>query len=183
MYFFFLKVYKETVDWSSENGKKLEESLILSEKAKKFAIAEQLYYISSPEVLVKTLITIFIVNLTVLYFHSLKTFFKEKKITRGWPIYLVLVITKFALWLILKDGYTCYLEDMTDKKIAELGKDYVEGGVEFFEKVLQTNQVLKDFAEEKGKKSEYTLFGNREVIYSFFHNTLDEFENLSSAFF
>lgn len=52
-----------------------------------------------------------------------------------------------------------YYETDVDKKLCELGEDFIESGVIFYQKILERNQALRELMGKEGE-SKYSKLGN-----------------------
>ena len=50
-----------------------------------------------------------------------------------------------------KDAYNRHMEKALDKAAAGISPDYSEGGVEYYNKILQRNIAIRDFQGEAGR--------------------------------
>ena len=130
------KFYSINIDRQSQMGKELESALIISTKAKKFAIAREIFLADSYDVHCH----VSFMGLSLLLAHTL-VYYTDKK-------YLSVPLIRRTLYLIgglfvlkiywdITDGYTRSLEKDVDVEAAKLGNDYAEGGVEFYDKLIQ----------------------------------------------
>ncbi|CAH2238694.1 jg4368 [Pararge aegeria aegeria] len=62
-------------------------------------------------------------------------------------------------YFLMKDMTEVYYETSVDKKLCELGPDYIESGITFYDKLLQRNQALRELMGKEGEKK-YTINGN-----------------------
>ena len=176
------------MNWNSEAGHQYLLNVLLSDSAKKFAIAWQCNYVNSYFLIGKSFIG---VSVFALYFfeskrRQLKLLSKERlakifersqiasdralgyskeltdldkyKIIRSYNIYLqvglaVVFITGYHL---LYYSYKWYVDKKTDRETASLGREYLQGGVEYYEKCLKRNKAereLMDFGKHYYKEN------------------------------
>ena len=159
---FQFQIGGETIDWESENGAKLKESLILSEKAKKFAIAQQTFEVTTVEPLINCVALALVCPLNFMSCYVLQwinTALRKHRSAR----YVVygLVSSFFAcVFFFIKDNVRLGIEEQSDERLADFGREYIEGGLEFYEKLLAMNSSL---AQMKKGSSYSTYFGNVKV--------------------
>ncbi|CAI9735692.1 Hypothetical predicted protein [Octopus vulgaris] len=160
-----LKLKNKSIDWNTENGQKFSNSIIMSDKAKKFAIAREIYYAADHSISIDCSLLVF--NMSAFYCayfamdglyrlnHRMKWFGK---------IFLASSFYFMALgsYLFMHDIYQRRRDQHADSKAAKLGKDYIEGGIEFYNLLLQRNAALYALLGEDGKKI-YTPFGNTKI--------------------
>ncbi|KAH8010236.1 hypothetical protein HPB51_026288 [Rhipicephalus microplus] len=68
-----------------------------------------------------------------------------------------------TVYIGFKDAMSQYWDKKADSVAASLGRDYVEGGVEYYEKLLQRNRALRELLGDEGRKY-YTSKGNIDRI-------------------
>lgn len=56
-----------------------------------------------------------------------------------------------------------HYETEVDKKLCELGPDFIESGVIFYDKLLQRNQVLRELMGSEGERK-YSKLGNENYF-------------------
>ena len=134
------------VDWSSEEGKKLASALVLSDNAKSFVIARDVnilrLFISHTEVFLQA-------AFVVIGYTAMKTLnkylFLPKKIP-NWSRYTALTmvgVSVLTIYMAAADMYSCSKDIRTDRKTAKLSKEFTEGGVEYYEKIVARNQAIR----------------------------------------
>ena len=90
----------------------------------------------------------------------------------------------------MDDTYYCHRDHKVDRKVVQLGREYAEGGLEFYTKLLQRNMALRLLLGEAGSRL-YTVYGNNVAKWrrphamlterrDFFVNCLKELDEQSS---
>lgn len=161
-------------DWKSADGEKLLSSLILSENAKKFAIARELHFINSRYVHIQALAGLMFTGVGITCIHKINRssvlhFDKTKTSFR------VLMYISIALVLVYlhEEFLKVYYEKLhfsADRKAAGMGQDYATGGVEYLTKVLKRNQAVRTITGYTGSQK-YTPWGD-EVLGFFSGNKI-----------
>ncbi|KAI5755436.1 hypothetical protein M8J77_016785 [Diaphorina citri] len=155
-----VKIESKLIDWNSEEGKILKESLVLSENAQKFAIAQEVY---------KCDLTSFYLHLSypalapgLAYIVADKVHEKMELHKRSLQLrtifYAGMCFFAYGLYVLLTDQTTMITERMALKSLAALGKDYIEGGIEYFDKQLKFNRALRSLLHDG--KSNIATTGN-----------------------
>ncbi|XP_054724357.1 transmembrane protein 177-like [Uloborus diversus] len=156
-------VGKEEIDWIVD-GQELMEALIISDKAKKFALMREIYSCDFLPVLENSALAAFCVFLPAEFIRKINmtsSNFRKWSFLRRSIFYSVLYGFGFALYKCLHDPLK-HLNDLKcDKLSAEAGPDYLEGGIEFYAKSLEKNQALRQLLGPRGKKM-FTEKGNEE---------------------
>lgn len=156
----------ESVSWYSTAGENLKESLVISDKAKKFAMGREILYVSTPYLYYQSL---FAPPLLVLLYsgaysvnRKYNLFARHRSIR--YTIYGMLSVFGFGLWSLLHDSTNKYIQKKCDKAMSELGQTYIEGGVEFYSKTLQRNIALRTLMGSKGENL-CSLNGNEKYLF------------------
>lgn len=148
----------EQVKWGSEGGKLLEEALVLTEKEQIFGIAREMIDAKNQNILVTSLYGSG--SILMYYVMSSEINHKFKLFTR--PLGLrMLYYTVLGLFM---SGVYCFVTDFTrvsqeeavDDELVKLGKEYVEAGVGFYDKLLKKNKAFYLL----GGTNQYTATGN-----------------------
>lgn len=150
------------IDWDSAAGKQLIQSLILSEKARRFAIARELFYLHTFHIHIQGVLLCFSLffaywvgaGLNAVYRLPRRTPFAFRVVMYG-----LLTGAALTVYGLASDTYNWYRDKKADKKAMALGQEYAEGGVEFYNKLLQRNMALRALMGPDGKHR-YTAYGN-----------------------
>lgn len=152
-------------NYGSSVGQELLNSLILSERAQKYAIAREIHACTTQYVYLRGLIATASLFLTYCLAYFVNTRFNFLKLPRT-PRIVMYGFTSsigYMNYIMLKDGLAHYYDKAADEAACNMGKEYVLGGIEFYEKLLARNRALRDALGAKGK-TQYTMFGNEEVF-------------------
>lgn len=162
-----LTLKTKAIDWNSEHAQKFADSLILSDNAKKFAISREIYYALNQHIIWDS--SFFALNFGAAYcgYYALREFYQLK--------YRVSALSRFTIvgaFGMVALGMYSFMSDVYQRrrdrnglaKISLLGNDFVEGGVEFYSKMLQRNSALYHLLGENGPKY-YTLNGNYRISF------------------
>lgn len=155
----------DPVDWNREDAKHLIDSLILSEEAKKYAIAREILMTDNSNVTVQAIVSSLLIGtcygFTAHLNESLKNFQKPQSLR---VIFYSIMGTFFwGIWTMQKDTWTRLFETEVDQSLAQLGPVYVKGGHEYYDKLAKRNAALRTLLGDKGKNL-YTANGN-EIIW------------------
>lgn len=171
--------------WTSAAGQELLDSLILSENAQKFAIAREIHYGTTSYIYVYG--GLFSISISSSYCLGSALSSKYRIRLARMPIRLMLYtlcgLLGFGVFITLKDSVTLYWDKYADKMAALTGNGYIEGGIEYYQKVLQRNRALRHLMGDYGKKV-YTTTGNDELLLRMPHlpytNRLDFLHQLKA---
>lgn len=154
-------IRNKEIDWDSEVGKQLQKSLLLSEKAQKYGIAREVQRSLIPHVYVYGGLTgtIIIGNFTFCrYVNMFYNLYQRSRKTR-FVLYTLMSLFSLTIFTALNDNLTLYLENRVDEKVAALGREYIEGGIEFYQKEIQRNLAIRRLLGHSGEKI-YSSTGN-----------------------
>ncbi|XP_065285918.1 transmembrane protein 177 [Dermacentor albipictus] len=153
--------YKEA-DWETKEGEALKKSLVLSEKAQRFVIAREIYWADTYYVQLQTAALSFSVfNCYImgrLANDKLHLLVRTPRALRV-GLYGIIVALNATVYICFKDAMSQLWDKRADREAAALGRDYVEGGIEYYEKLLQRNRALRELLGDEGRKC-YTSKGN-----------------------
>ncbi|XP_034826687.1 transmembrane protein 177 [Maniola hyperantus] len=156
-----LQVNQKSIDLKSEIGKKLGEALILSDKVKEFAMCREILMTHNYKVMLESsypfICLFFAYNLSH-YINIRLNLFRAPQSIRG-VLYSIIGFFSVGTYFLMKDMTEVYYETAADKKLCELGPDYINSGVIFYDKLLQRNQALRELMGKEGEKK-YTITGN-----------------------
>ncbi|KAL8600579.1 hypothetical protein ACOMHN_062450 [Nucella lapillus] len=150
------------IDWNSAPGNKLLDSLILSEKARQFAIAREMFYVHTFHMYVNAGLVCF--SFFSAYWmgaavNALYGLSRRLPMASRGAVYSFFAGAGATLYCFSSDSYSWYRDRKVDRQAAALGLDYAEGGVEFYNKQLQRNIALRALIGSEGGKR-YTAYGN-----------------------
>ncbi|XP_064617289.1 transmembrane protein 177-like [Liolophura sinensis] len=150
------------VDWNSSAGEKLAEAMVLSDNAKKFAIAREIFTIKSYFYAVDALLASFsfLGSYSFGYFINRKMGLREKlpMVVRG-GLYTGFACLGLLTYVLVRDAYNCRQDRKLDQKAGTLMPALALGGVEYYTKLLQRNIALRELLGNSGS-SLYTAYGN-----------------------
>ncbi|XP_076242998.1 transmembrane protein 177 [Calliopsis andreniformis] len=158
-------MYNVPVDWNRSAENDFLKSLVLSENAQKYAIAREILKIKEDKqffVGFKVLLHVLIVSIVYNIFYEKLNLASKNKLVR-YTITSLTVVGGIASWIGLQDAVSYNSDIKIDKTLCALGKDYIEGGKEFYEKLLSRNIALRTILGDEGKKL-FTVNGNENYI-------------------
>lgn len=142
------KFYNISLDKSSESPKDLGEALILSNKAKKFAIAREVFLAKSYHKFMPLLFMFSSGFLTYTVWYYLEKPLKSKALIRN-CVHIFGILLMVKLYLEMMIVYTRRLERKVDVAACKMEEDYAEGGIEYYDKLIKTQQVVSLLQNEK----------------------------------
>lgn len=151
-------VRNEKIDWNSKQGKLLEESLILTENEKIFAIMKAIIETDNFKIILDSvypfMAILFVYTVANKVNHQLKLLSGPFAV-RG-LLYSLLSIFGYGLYSFCKDFTQVQYETEIDKQLAQLGPEFAEAGVKFYTKLLQKNIAIRELTND----NQYTSKGN-----------------------
>lgn len=126
------------------------ESLILSEKAKKFAIARELFHTDTYRVFIVSL-AMFMAPLAALamsrYLISSRAALKTN-IKRRLPLYATVGFLSIANYCFISDMINRSFIFEADKRAISVSEEYKQGGIEYLNKLLDRNIAMKNLFDD-----------------------------------
>lgn len=156
-----IKVNQKNVDWTSETGEKLADALILPEKVQEFAICREILMTHNNKIIFDSaypFVTIFMIY-NIAQSLNKKMDFYNRPIMLRVILYTILGVFGAGLYFLMKDMTEVHYETETDRKLCELGLEYIESGKMFYEKLLKRNQALRELMGREGEQK-YSIYGN-----------------------
>ncbi|XP_049867976.1 transmembrane protein 177 [Pectinophora gossypiella] len=156
-----IQVNMKKVNWESETGKKLADALLLPEKVQQFAICREILMTQNSKVIFESVypfICLFFAYNSSTYLNKRLNLYSAPTMLRG-TMYSLIGIFSLGLYFLMKDMTEVHYETRTDKTLCDLGPDFVESGVIFYDKLLKRNQALRELMGKEGEKK-YTKLGN-----------------------
>ncbi|KAI0214355.1 transmembrane protein 177 [Lamellibrachia satsuma] len=162
-----LIVNEKEVNWSSDAGTQLLESLVLSKDAKAFAIAREIGYANTYHLWADAFLKCIFAYAAYATGFGINTRFQMRYVLKTWGrigMYATIATVYGFLYLTISDTYYCKRDNRIDRKTAHLNAVYARGGVEYYEKTLQRNRALRALMGDAGTKL-YTVYGNPQHIW------------------
>ena len=150
------------VDWYSEGGQQLMASMLLSDQAKRFAIARELEYTKTNALLMRLVLQSCCFGGAYFAGFAGNVVFDLRRRLKGWArvaLYGIIGGVALGFYISLHDVYMCHRDNKADRNAAKLGQDFAEGGLEYYNKMLQRRQALRILLGPDGP-SMYTQYGN-----------------------
>lgn len=157
-----MQVRQKTVDWESEAGKKLANSLVLTDDEKIFGIAREILTATTAKKLLYMLYPpaafVFCYGLTTTLNKKLNLFAKPVQVRA--IMYTITILYTFSLYAFVKDYTENYYEGVVDEQLANIGPQMALTGVNFYNKVLQRNTALREVIGDDS----FTAYGNENFF-------------------
>ena len=149
------------VDWKSNEGVALQEALTFSLKAQKFAIAREVVYLQSGSPVASAVVAPACLAGTFLCGRGIKLLLglSPGPVILRSLCNLITAVGGLMCYYVSYDAVTYHLDCKADRKAATVSKDYARGGVEFYDKILSHNRILRGLMGKQGTKT-YAPSGN-----------------------
>ncbi|KAM4609114.1 transmembrane protein 177 [Polymixia lowei] len=151
----------KTVEWDSDSGTALKESLVFSPEAQKFAIAREVARLESGGPVLNAAVAPVCLSGVWVYSVVLKQVFGlhvGPALLRGAVNVLALGLGAVSYFL-TSDAVSQWIDYSSDRRAAGVSRDYAKGGVEFYDKLLSRNKTLRSLMGQKGEEM-YAPSGN-----------------------
>lgn len=151
----------KAVDWDSDSGSALKEALVFSHDAQKFAIAREVARLQSAGPVLSAVVAPFCLSGVWVYSVVLKQMFglhTGPPLLRG-VVNAVAVGLGAVSYFLTSDAVNKWIDLSSDRLAAGVSRDYAKGGVEFYDKILSRNKILRTLMGQKGEDM-YAPSGN-----------------------
>lgn len=157
-----IQIRHQKIDWNSEQGKLLQEALVLSDHEKIFAIMKAILETDNPKIIFDSIFPV----ATVLFIYTLASRINAslKLLARPFMIrgtlYSILSVFGMGIYAFSKDFTQVYYETEVDKKLVEMGPEFMQNGIKFYTKLLQKNIAIRELTNDE----QYSAKGNVNVF-------------------
>ncbi|XP_076765629.1 transmembrane protein 177 [Xylocopa sonorina] len=138
-----------SIDWSTEPAKQFRESLVLSENAQKFAIAWNILSVKYPDLyMMSTWAMNVLVVFAILDMALLSPYITKNRRLKVISIWIVVLVALHGSTNLIDSDHIQTINEI----LAVLGPEYIQGGIEYYEKLSKRNKALRILL---GKRGEY----------------------------
>lgn len=150
-----IRIQKDT-----QSGQNYIHSLVLSEDAKRFSIARELYYADNyrPLVVVTTIMISSFFSLAASRYAILKYNLMDRHFTQRLPFYIVSGGLAAIMFGLMTDSVNDHYTRKADFRAISLNENYRQGAMEYFSKIILRHKALRE--EVKGMDNIYDSEGN-----------------------
>ncbi|KAK1165883.1 transmembrane protein 177-like [Acipenser oxyrinchus oxyrinchus] len=149
------------VDWDSSVGRSLKEALTFSREAQKFSVAREVVGLESGGPVLHAAVAPVCVAGTCFSAVAIKQMFSlytGPVVLRG-LLNVAVAASGAACYFLSSDAVSQWLDYRSDRKAAGISKEYTRGGVEFYDKILSRNKILRSLMGKSGEEM-YAPSGN-----------------------
>ncbi|XP_052422012.1 transmembrane protein 177 [Carassius gibelio] len=149
------------LQWDSDSGAALKNSLVFSEEAQKFAIAQEVARLGAGGPVLHAAVAPACLAGACIYSVAFKQIFG----LQAGSIFFRAGVNVFAVglgvlsYILASDALSQWLDYSSDHRAACLSSDYAKGGLEFYDKILTRNKTLRSLMGTKGEEM-YATSGN-----------------------
>ncbi|XP_001947318.2 transmembrane protein 177 [Acyrthosiphon pisum] len=138
------KQYTKLINDKSEFGQQFLKSLILSEAAKKYSIARELMLTDSHRIFIKSVLS----SVVLMPMYALGSY-----VYNGLPpnparvrMLALFLLSNIGvlLWFFTRTAIENFYQKKADEKVCDIGEEYIKGGIEYYEKLIQRNLALRN---------------------------------------
>lgn len=161
-----ITIQSASFQWDAEATKEFHKSLILSENAQKFAMARHILSVTTFDPIIKAFNIFADLFLGAAAYDFLRSYLNITKQQRAKNALCMSItaIGVFILTTLTHSELDNYREKEINEIVSKLSKEYIEGGVEYYEKLLQKNRALRVLLGSKGTHM-YTPLGNQNTWF------------------
>lgn len=157
---------------NTKSGQQFMESLILSEPAKKYSIARELILTDNYRLFIRslscptTLIPMYALGCTII------NALPPNPVSVRVLAFFLLCNFGVIFWILITSAIEYFYQHDADKKVCDIGEEYIYGGIEYYEKLIQRNLALRNIKPD-GKKV-ISEEGNEHTLFSVFTESLQQ---------
>ncbi|XP_012274091.1 uncharacterized protein LOC105696291 [Orussus abietinus] len=154
-----VSVNSEVLDINHPMAKPFLESLILSESAQKFAFAKEILQSQTMEGVINPSFTAGFVIMMYSACRYLNRSFKllHQPVLARFTAHGMLGVMVASLWHLQRDLLSSYYDQVHDAQISDLGQEYVEGGLEYCDKMITRYKAAWQFLGYEDEKATDSL--------------------------
>ncbi|GFT48766.1 transmembrane protein 177 [Nephila pilipes] len=155
----------DSIDWIID-GQDLLDALTLSDNAKKFGLMREIYSCNIWNVMDNAFISTgcFLFPGAFVMKLNKKNAIGKLPLKSRLAFYIICYAFGYAFYRCLKDPLKHVTSKKYDKQAAVTGPDYLVGGIEFYQKMLQRNKALRELLGERGERL-YDKDGNDNYFF------------------
>ncbi|XP_043594430.1 transmembrane protein 177 [Bombus pyrosoma] len=161
-----VSIQSASLQWDAEATEEFHKSLILSENAQKFAIAQQILKVVTFDPIIKSFNVFADAIIGIAAYEFLRSKLKVTKQQRAKNALCMSIaaIGTFILTSSTHNELDYYRETEVNKIMSKLDDKYIQGGLEYYEKLSQKNRALRVLLGSKGTYM-YTPVGNQTTWF------------------
>lgn len=161
-----ISIQSASLQWDAEATEEFHKSLVLSENAQKFAIAQQILKVVTFDPLIKSFNIFADAIIGIATYEILRSKLKVTKQQRARNALCMSIaaIGTLILNLSTDNELDYYREVEINEIMSKLDDKYIQGGVEYYEKLSQKNRALRVLLGSKGTYM-YTPAGNQTTWF------------------
>lgn len=146
---------KESVDWIID-GQDLIKALTISDSAKKFALMREVYSCNFSLILQNaTINSVFILMMArfIQVMNVRMKAFERFSLKKRSTYYILFYCVGYLMYRCMKDPLKHLSDKEADRLAAEIGPDYLNGGIEYYKKTLLKHKALRDLSDSQFKNA------------------------------
>ncbi|OXU18508.1 hypothetical protein TSAR_000578 [Trichomalopsis sarcophagae] len=143
---------REPINMYHPAAENLLESLVLSKNAQKFGIAREVLMAHKDLPLFRSIQSPFMVASSILIADFFRVKYNIMRKSLVCMVYGTSALIGYAIWFQTRDILTTYTEKEVDKELSKLGPEYIQGGKEFYDKILKRNVATRILLGTEGSR-------------------------------
>ncbi|XP_068966244.1 transmembrane protein 177 isoform X2 [Bombus flavifrons] len=162
-----ISIQSASLQWDAEATEEFHKSLVLSENAQKFAVAQQILKVATFDPIIKSVNACAdaLIGVGMYEFLCLKLKVTKQQWGKNALCMSIAAIGTFTFTLLTHNGLDYYRETEVNEIISKFGDKYIQGGVEYYEKLSQRNRALRVLLGSKGRYM-FTPVGNQTTWFT-----------------
>ncbi|XP_067634007.1 transmembrane protein 177 [Eurosta solidaginis] len=148
----------QSIKWSSDAGKLLEDAIVLTEDEQLFGLCKSILQLQTHRVLLNSLFPSisFLSVYTIGHYLNMRMNLLARPFSLRIIMYSILGLFGIGIWSFMKDFNQVQYDTDIDKKLCQLGPQFVEAGIGYYDKLLKKNLALRELIRD----DTYTAKGN-----------------------
>ncbi|XP_011197420.2 transmembrane protein 177 [Bactrocera dorsalis] len=136
----------QTIDWNTDAGKLLQDAIVLTEDEQLFGLCKSVLQLQTHRVLLNSLFPSisFLTMYTIGHYLNLRMNLLAGPFSLRLVMYTILGLFGVGSWSFMKDFNQVRYDTEIDKKLCNLGPQYVEAGASYYGKLLKKNMALRE---------------------------------------
>lgn len=165
---------------SESLAESLATTLLLSEDAQRYAISRTLHELSYDMFKWKlTALTLGATSGVLLWFAASASMDLKKSRAVASGVGVTCVTVALANFLIILGLMVYHVERNADRRCVEMGRNYIRGGDEFYQRAILMNKMLRRM--DSNMEHRYTVYGNETAWFTFKMRTLNRWDHFEKC--
>lgn len=142
------------------------ESLILSERAKKYSIARELMLSDNNRIFFKSLLSFVVLIPIYVLGNFIHKGLPPKPVNVRTLAIFLLCNVGVLIWVLIRTAVENFYQKKADETLCNISEEYIKGGIEYYGKLIQRNLALRSILP--GGENMYSKHGDQQEFISIF---------------